>query len=287
MSRNQQFKTAASDVNAPREFDPWPDHDVHVEWGVTGSVLAAARGDLVVVVDVLSFSTTVTIATARGFTCFVYSAQEIDGMGGIAAVADRLNARPMSKRRKAAPGEISLSPASVAAAPANQRLIVTSLNGAAVAAAAAAAPAVAVASLRNGTAAAEAIRTALVDGTAKRATVIACGEQWSSVTGQATGLRPGLEDWLGAGFVCRTLAGMGLTLSAEAAVAAAAWTGSESLRHCVSGRELAAAGFADDLELALDLDADSVVPLRVESAEGGRAFIGEPSCPRSTGDCAR
>ena len=266
-----------SDVNAPSGFDPWPGSDVHVEWGVAGATLAAARGDAVVVVDVLSFSTTVTIATARGCTCFVYSAGEINDMGGMAVVADRLDARAMSKDRRTTPGEISLSPASlVAAAPVDQRIIVTSLNGAAVAAAATEAPMLVVASLRNATAAAELVRAALAGGAAKRVTVIACGEQWSSVTDRAAGLRPSLEDWLGAGLVCEVLAAMGLTLSAEAAVAAAAWTGSEPLRHCVSARELNAAGFADDVELALQVDADVVVPVRADSDAARRAFIGHP-----------
>ncbi|MFE2081431.1 hypothetical protein ACFW92_15735, partial [Streptomyces scopuliridis] len=42
--------------NAP--FDPWPTTHLHVEWGSQAAQLAADRGDTVVGVDTLTFSTT-------------------------------------------------------------------------------------------------------------------------------------------------------------------------------------------------------------------------------------
>ena len=94
-------------------FEPWPDSSVHVEWGATGAALAADRGDVVVVVDVLSFSTTLSVAVSRDFTCLVYSAAEIESLGGPAMAGIRLGARPLSKRRTFDPGQVSLSPASL------------------------------------------------------------------------------------------------------------------------------------------------------------------------------
>ncbi|WP_330334623.1 2-phosphosulfolactate phosphatase [Streptomyces sp. NBC_00536] len=263
-----------SDVLAPADFDPWPGRQVHLEWGVTGAALAAERGDAVAVVDVLSFSTTMSIACERDFSCLVYSGAEIADMGGPEAAGTLLRARPLSKKRRTGQGGVSLSPASILRADPGQRVLFTSLNGAAVVSAASAAPALVVAGPRNATAAAQLLGGLLDDGSARRVTVIACGEQWSSVSPGTGGVRPGVEDWLGAGLVCRELRARGLLLSAEARIAAAAWTSPADLRDCVSARELMAAGFTEDVELALTVDADSRVPVRESTDPTGRLFTG-------------
>lgn len=264
-----------SDVAPPGHFDAWPDSQVHVEWGPTGARLAAARGDIVVVVDVLSFSTTLAMAVARDFTCLVYSGPEIERMGGADAAGAALRARPLSKRRRAQPGELSLSPQSLLTAEPHQRVLFTSLNGAAATGAAADAPALLVGGLRNAAACAAIVGDLLADGVAKRVTVVASGEHWSSVEPAADGMRPGLEDWLGAGAICAGLRQAGFTLSAEATLAAAGWDGgAAAIASCVSARELIAAGFADDVALALEVDVSDVVPMRVEDDDTGRTFTG-------------
>jgi 2-phosphosulfolactate phosphatase len=265
-----------TDAYAPG-FEPWPDTSVHVEWGRTGAALAAARGDVVVVVDVLSFSTTLSIAVARDFTCLVYSGAEIESLGGPAMAAIRLGARPLSRRRRAAePGEISLSPASLLEAEPGQRVIFTSLNGASVVSAAARAPAILIGSPRNATACAGLAAELMTSVRAGRVTVVACGEHWSSVDPNTDGTRPAAEDWLGAGAVCAGMADLGYSLSAEARLAASSWTRPSALADvadCVSARELRAAGFAADVELALEVDADRKVPVRMSGEQTGRVFI--------------
>jgi thioredoxin reductase (NADPH) len=173
-------RTARADV-AAAGFEPWPDSSVHVEWGATGAALAAERGDVVVVVDVLSFSTTLSIAVSRDFTCLVYSDAEIESLGGPAMAAIRLGAKPLARRRGVEPGQVSLSPASLLTAERGQRVVFTSLNGATVVSAAAKAPALLVGAPRNATACAQLAARSLARTMAGRITVVACGERWSSV----------------------------------------------------------------------------------------------------------
>ena len=258
-------------------FEPWPDSSVHVEWGATGAALAADRGDVVVVVDVFSFSTTLSIAVSRDFTCLVYSGAEIESLGGPAMAAIRLGAKPLSRQRGVAPGQVSLSPASLLAAEPGQRVVFTSLNGATVVGAAAKAPALLVGAPRNATASAELAAGMLARTRAGRITVVACGERWTSVEPGVEGLRPAVEDWLGAGSICAALADRGYSLSAEARLACAAWrapTSLEDLAECVSARELRAAGFAADVRLALEVDLDTKVPARMPGEQTGRVFLG-------------
>lgn len=261
-------------------FEPWPDSSVHVEWGAVGAALAAARGDVVVAVDVFSFSTTLSIAVSRDFTCLVYSGAEIEALGGPAAAAIRLGTKPICRGRRAGPGEVSLSPSSLRSAEPGQRVVFTSLNGASVVAAASKAPALLIGGLRNATSAAQ--LTARLVGTTRagRVTVVACAEHWSSVE-NATGLRPCIEDWAGAGLLCARLGELGFSLSAEARMAAAVWDREaavlDALADCISARELRAGGYVSDIELALQVDADDKVPARMAAEQTGRVFVGMPA----------
>ena len=97
-------------------------------------------------------------------------------------------------------------------------------------------------------------------------TLVACAEHWSSVA-DIGGIRPGLEDWLGAGAIAAHLRDLGARLSIEAAAAAATFeaTGSAGveawLMGCVSGRELIANGFVEDVRLAAEVDVATTVPV--------------------------
>ena len=255
-------------------FEPWPDVQVHVEWGPTGARLAAERGDLVVIVDVLAFSTSVVLTASLGGTALAYAAFELDEMGGRERAAKLLHAEIVDKDRAATTSRFSLSPASLSKITTGDRLIFTSLNGAACAAAASAAPVVLIGALTNATAVADAVRLLLRDGTARRCTVICCGERWTSVVDEPDGLRPSIEDLLGAGAI---VSGLGeLTASPEARLAAAAFESTAglvapSLRDCVSGRELIRRGFPDDVDLAARLNTTRAVP-RWDTSRATREF---------------
>lgn len=267
----QTNEISRTDVAAGPGFDPWPEADVHVEWFPAAARQASNRGDIVVMIDVLSLSTTLCIAAERDFTTLVYSPAEIEDMGGIEAAAVTLRARPLSRRRAVPPGELSLSPHSLLYAEPGQRVVFTSLNGAAVVAAADGCPRAIAACLRNCDAAAEVLARSLADGLAPRATIIACGEHWSSVDAAESGLRPSIEDWIGAGLLADRLAARGYRLSAEAKAAAAS-ADLALIADCISARELRAAGFGDDVELALQLDASRAVPVCTGAAGTQREF---------------
>ena len=258
-------------------FDPWPDSSVHVEWGPEGAALAAARGDVVVVVDVFSLSTAMSIAVAREFTCLVYSDAEIEEMGGPGQASVLLGARSLTRRRRAEPG-LSLSPASLTTAEPGQRVVFTSPDGAAAVQAGSTAPALLIGGPRNATACAHLVAAFMGSTLAGRVTVVACGERWASAAPGTGGRRPAVEDWAGAGAICARLTDFGYSLSAEARLAAGLWeTGKvlDDLAGCVSARELRARGFEADVQLALQVDVDEKVPARLPGEQTRRVFVGQ------------
>src|SRR5262249_43652685 len=164
-------------------------YSIRCEWGEKGIKVLAPISDVVVIVDVLSFSTSVEIATAQGATVYPYrwnddSAHDFARSVG-AVVADKNN---QSGYR--------LSPTSLQNLPPNIRLVIPSPNGSQLSLSTGTTPAIA-GCLRNCRAVAEA---ALAKG--KKIGVIAAGEQWTDGT-----LRPCLEDLIGAGAIIRYLRG--------------------------------------------------------------------------------
>src|SRR5712692_62584 len=100
-------------------------YDVRVEWGVSGLEALLAVTDVVVVVDVLSFSTCVDMAVANGALVFPF------GENGAAArsFADRVGAACAGPRGE---GEFSLSPRTFAAVERDARIVLPSPNGGAL-----------------------------------------------------------------------------------------------------------------------------------------------------------
>ncbi|MEV3859082.1 2-phosphosulfolactate phosphatase [Streptomyces sp. NPDC050095] len=98
-------------------------------------------------------------------------------------------------------------------------------------------------------------------GSERPVAVIAAGERWPDGT-----LRPALEDLLAAGALIADLGSQGAgPLSAEAACARACAEATADIPRAIaasaSGRESASAGFAEDVVIATEEDACTVVPV--------------------------
>ncbi|ROR89568.1 2-phosphosulfolactate phosphatase [Nocardioides aurantiacus] len=228
-------------------------HLTTLVWGVGGAEHAAAAGvGTAVVVDVLSFSTTVTVAADLGVEVLPHA-----WTSSAAAHALSHGATLARGRHQAGPGEVSLSPVSLRLASGLHRLVLPSPNGSTICAALDEEEVeVAVGCLRNATAAGRWLAAADVPGV-----VVAAGERWTD-----GGLRPALEDLLGAGAVLAAAADAGAVLDADARAAVAAYDEARSdlgdrVRACPSGVELSGTGFAADVEVALELDASPRVPV--------------------------
>jgi len=217
------------------------------DWGLHGVRSLAPQSDAVIMVDVLSFSTAVDIAVARGAAILPYQWKDAS-----AEAYARSKGALLAGPRGASAG-YSLSPASLESMRAGEALVVPSPNGSTLSLAAAAITLTYCACLRNARAVA-----AHVSSAAERIAIIAAGEQWEDGS-----LRPCTEDLVGAGAV---IAGLRGRLSPEAEVAVAAFERFrnrlyESIRDCVSGRELAERGFERDIELAADYAVSDAVPV--------------------------
>lgn len=233
-------------------FDQDP-FDVRCEWGLAGVETLARSSDAIIIIDVLSFSTSVDIATARGAIILPYRWREQDRA---AAFADAHNAVLASSDRTA-PDGYTLSPASLLGIPAGTRLVLPSPNGATLSLATGATPTLA-GCLRNAKAVAK-----VAASYGQRISVIPAGEHWTG-----GGLRPSIEDLLGAGAIIDSLPG---TRSPEALAAAATFRAFTDnliyvLHTCGSGKELIGRGCERDVELAAELNASDRAPVLRDSA---------------------
>jgi 2-phosphosulfolactate phosphatase len=222
-------------------------YDVVFDWGSDGLGELYETADIVVIVDVLSFSTCVDVATQAGAVVFPCRwkderAQEF---------AQRNNAHLASSRLAAA--EFTLSPTTLTQLRAGDRLVLPSPNGSQLCTLVNERPIVA-GCIRNASAVARYLNS--ISG---RKLILAAGELWPS-TSQ---LRPALEDLLGAAAIIHALSG---SKSPEAKAAENSWIGMQNdvgniLRECASGRELIERGYGNDVDLASALDSSAGVPL--------------------------
>jgi 2-phosphosulfolactate phosphatase len=232
---------------------------VRFEWGPVGAAALVPDCACLVVVDVLSFTTAVSVAADRGTAVYPYPWRDRSA----AAFAASVDAVLAVGRRAVSDGHPwSLSPDALRRAPAVERLVLPSPNGSAISAAAADEGAAVVAScLRNGRAVGRWLVAQGYGAVERPVLVVASGERWPDGS-----LRPALEDALGAGLVLATVLeeGTGL-LSPEAALVAAAYLNTDdaaaAVMSCASGLELATAGFAGDVAIAVEINSSEFVPV--------------------------
>lgn len=224
---------------------------VRLEWGPVGAE-ATGPANIAVVVDVLSFTTTLTVAVERGIEVFPFRWRD-DGAEAYARERDAVLA---VQRQDAVPGRPSLSPASLREADGVRRLVLPSPNGSTISSLLAGGGATVVgASLRNRTAVARWLAPRCAAGAS--VAFVASGERWPDGT-----LRPAVEDLWGAGAVLDALDPD--DLSPEAAMARDSFRAADlpaALHACAGGRELTAKGYAEDVVVASEVDSASMVPL--------------------------
>jgi 2-phosphosulfolactate phosphatase len=225
------------------------EYDIRLEYGVQGPrALGSASLSVVVIVDVLSFSTCVSVAAERGALVYPYFWRD----DSLQAYAEQHQA-VVAGRRGDPTTKYSLSPQSIAHASWGERIVLPSPNGSSIAFDASEYGSVVAGSLRN-----RAAICRLVASKGYPVAVIAAGEQWPDGS-----LRPAIEDLLGAGAIVSQLEG---SRSPEAQCAAAAFESVcpsllTALRSSTSGKELIHRGFDEDITMASELDAADVAPV--------------------------
>ena len=234
---------------------------VRFDWGPIGADEVAPGAAYVAVVDVLSFTTTLTVAVEQGISVLPYRWRDDSAV----AVARRHGAMLAVLRSQAGPGQVTLSPESILhtdlEAAKIDRLVLPSPNGSAISVRLADAGSTVVGvCLRNAAAAAAWVWERAGD---RPVAVVAAGERWPDGS-----LRPAIEDLWGAGAFLARLADLDSTSgwSPEALTALAAYRGvadriRAELRESVSGRELRANGFEGDVLVAAAVGASPVVPV--------------------------
>jgi 2-phosphosulfolactate phosphatase len=229
-----------------------------VEWGKRGAREAAERADILIIVDVLSFSSTVITALNYGAIIYPYPPY-LDGEN----YAEKVGAEYILGRREATEmGKPTLSPVSFQHEHAKKKYVLSSLNGAFCTWIAAEVPALLIGSLLNAASVASTANQ-ISYITKANITVIPCGEQWSDGRENEDSLRPAMEDYLGAGAILSNLEG---SKSPEAEVCMAAFQNSEGkledwLWECGSGRELREKGFEADVRHCSRLNVFQTVPI--------------------------
>jgi 2-phosphosulfolactate phosphatase len=232
------------------------------DWGPTGAAAMTAEADIAVVVDVLSFTTTLTVAVERGLTVFPYVWK---GSRAEEYAADRDAVLAIGRFEDRNAGGVTLSPAAMSRVEGVERIVLPSPHGSSICFALADSGLTVIgACLRNRAAVGRWLAPRLADG--QRIAVVAAGERWPDGS-----LRPGLEDLWGAGAVTAALGQE--HASPEARHAALAFEAArplltDELLACASGVELVTADFRDDVLMAAELDASDVVPVLA-----GEAFV--------------
>ncbi len=224
--------------------------EIRCEWGRKGVEQLAPISDVIIIVDILSFSTCIEVANSRGATVFPCDWKN----ESVQEFAKSVNAELASRRGGSG---YSLSPISLSQIPQGTRLVLPSPNGSSISLSTGTTPTLA-GCLRNAKAVALAAKRY-----GRHISVIPAGEKWDDGS-----LRPSFEDLIGAGAILSYLQG---SLSPDAQVAIAAYHSAQPklkhlLKHCGSGIELIEKGFEQDVDIATELNISDCVPTLVDKA---------------------
>ena len=217
---------------------------INCEWGMNGLKYLSLVSDVIIIIDVLSFSTSVDIALSRGAVVYPYPYKDDSAL----EFAKSNNAVLANFKRSKT--ELSLSPYSLLNLTRDRKIVLPSPNGSELSHAAG--NTVTLCScLRN------CEQTAVYAMTkGSNISVIPAGERW-----QDGSIRFALEDYLGAGAVISFLKGK---LSAEAKAAMDFFHSQkgilkDSVVNSISGKELIDKGFTEDVDLACEFNVSSII----------------------------
>jgi len=233
---------------------------VDFAWGRRGATRAVSRSDIIVIVDVLSFSTSTALAITRG--AYIYPCRMNQNPE---EMARRMGAEGAVKRTDVPEmGRFSLSPLTYMQVESGQKVVVASPNGATCSDIAKDGSSVFTGALVNARAAGNAI-SRLMRERGSRVTVVACGER-ERIPGRGTRIRWAVEDYLGAGAVLSYIEGR---KTADAIVCEGAFTQSREilpqiLQACQSGQELIVRGFGGDVDYAARLNELDCAPVLLD-----------------------
>lgn len=225
--------------------------DIRLEWGLRGIEELAPISDVIIIVDVLSFSTCVDIATKNGAIICPYRWKDESAI----EYAKTLNAELADFKRKFTDG-FSLSPTSLMYIKPSTKLVLPSPNGSTLSLSTGSIPTLC-GSLRN----AKAVAT-YAKKYGNKISIIASGEQWKDKS-----LRVAFEDLVGAGAIISHLTG---DLSPESKTGLTIFENTKAtllsdIKKCSSGKELLERGFEKDVLLACDLNSSDNVPVLTDN----------------------
>ena len=225
--------------------------DLRCEWGHQGVTQLAPISDVVIIVDVLSFSTAIEIATNKGAIIFPYRWKDSSADDYAKSIKAELATNRTSTTA------YSLSPQSLTNISTRTKVVLPSPNGSSLTLLTGNTLTLA-GCLRNCEAVAR-----FSQNYGSKIAVIPAGEKWENGS-----LRFALEDLVGAGAILSYLSG---SLSPEAETAVAVFNNFKNdllntLKKCSSGKELIARGFESDVELAAMINISDCVPVFNENA---------------------
>lgn len=242
---------------------------VRLAWGRRGAQEAAERGDMLVVIDTLRFSTAASTAVHHG--ALIYPCALDDAVFN--ELAQRVGGEvALGWRKSSTSTRYTLSPRSYLEIEPGTRVVLPSPNGSTCCQYGSSTPALFVGALINARAVAQAVSQLLLAGDLN-VTVLACGERWRTPAEEGV-LRFALEDYLGAGAILSALPFL-QTVEAQACVASFTALHDQLeavLWDCESGVELRAIGLGEDVRHAAQLNIYDTAPvLRGERLEVYRA----------------